>query len=393
MKKRQIKRNNINNFYSHANSKIKKIEQERRKFGRRNSPWFNPIDFWWIDEKKISQILAYLLNPDEDHEQGDRYLRHFIKKFGLDYFVYSRHDKINVKCGLSTHEGKKLDIVIHKNSFELAFAIINRADMSNNELQEELEHYSEFLWSKTGNDYSIIYISPQGKGVSPSILSREERRELERSKKFKYLTYEEHLIDCIAEFGLITESVRVKSFLEDFEKTMRKIYMGEKDIETKRAIMEVIDRNERNLEISFMVSNSLPEVKRKLKEEFNSQMESLKRELNLDAKQESDRVWLKPKKWERYYFSYAYKDGHILYGMTQDKGGANRREFSGVINHLNQRLNGGFQFSEWWPLYKYLYKDIDDSPDFWMAIKNGKAKKEIKKFIELMVKRYEKEEF
>ncbi len=392
-KRRRIRNTDIKNFYTLAESKIKNLAREREKFGRKNAPWFNPIDFWWIDEAKVSQVLAFLLNPSENHEQGDRYLRHFIKKFGLDFFVYDRRDKIDVQCALPTHEGEKIDIVIYKNSFELAIAIVNKGGGVNNELQKQLKHYSKYLWNRTGDDYCLIYLSPLAMDISPKSLTREERRELVRSKKFKYLTYEEHLIDCVAEFGEITESERVKSFLKDFEKTMRRKYMGEKDLEAKEAMADLINSSQKNLEISFMVSNSLPEVKRKLKERFNSQMESLKKELNLDAKHEGGRVWLKPKQWKYHYFSYAYVDGHIFYGMTQDKRETDKRKFDGVLSYLNEHAQGGFQYSEWWPAYKYLYKNIDNNPDFWKAIKNGKAKGEIRKFILLMIDKYETDLF
>lgn len=393
MGKKQISKNDINNFYTHAASQVKRIENERRKFGRANSPWFNPIEFWWIDEKKVAEILAFLLNPSESHEQGDRYLRHFIKKFGLDFFVYNRRDKIYVQCGVPTHENEKMDVVIYKNSFEQAIAIVNGAGVNTNRQKEVLMHYSEYLWNRTGNDYCVIYLSAYSGDISERSISREERRELMRSRQFKHLIYEEHLIDCVAEFADITESVRVKSFLKDVEKSMRKKFMGEKDLEAKKAMVDMINNSQKNLEISFMVSNSLPEVKRKLRERFNAQMESLRKELKLDAKQESDRVWLKPKKWKYHYFSYGYRDGHVFYGMTQDERETGKQKFNGVINHLNENLKGGFRYSEWWPAYKYLYRDIDSNPDFWKAIRNGKAKREIKRFIELMIEEYEVDDF
>ena len=393
-KQKQKLNNDLNKFYAHASSEIKNIEQERRRFRRRDTPWFNPIDFWWIDERKVMQVLAFLLNPSESHEQGDRYLRHFIKKFGLEFFTYQRRDKIEVKSNLPTNEGRRIDLVIYKNSFEMAIAIVNRAAMTKNRLQRELEHYTRYLWNKTGDDYCLIHLSSdERRRVTPDKLSVEERRELERSKNLKYLTYEEHLIDCVAEFGEITEGVRVRSFLKDLEKTMRSKYMGEKDLEVREAMVDMINRSQKNLELSFMVSNSLPEVKKKLKERFNSQMESLKRELKLDSKQESDRVWLKPKSWKYHYISYSYEDGHIFYGMTQDKRVTNKKQFNGVLSHLNENLDGGFKYNEWWPAYKYLYKDIDSSPEFWKAIRNGKAKQEMKRFIEVMIEGFETDVF
>lgn len=392
-KKIDTKNKDISDFYDQADKKLKLLEQDRRKYGRKRAPWFNPIDFWSVDERKITEVLAFLLDPSELHEQGDKYLRHFIKKYGLDFFIYNRRDKINVQCNMPTDEGKRIDMVIYKNSFEMVIAFVNQLGVNNNELQSQLEHYINYLWNRTGDDYCLIYTTPRLKGVSKKSLSYEERRELERSKKFKHLAYDEHLIDCIAEFGEMTESERVKSFLKDLEKSMRKKYMGEKDLGAQEEIVELINKNQKNLEISFLVSNSLPEVKRKLKERFNAQMESLKKELNLDAKHESDRVWLKPKKWKYHYFSYAYENGHLFYGMTQDKREGSKKKFDGVLRYLNEEAKGSFQYSEWWPAYKYMYKNIDNNPDFWKAIKNGKAKAEVKRFIERMIEKYETDLF
>ena len=394
--KRPTKREDgdIIKFYAEADSRIKKLEEERRRHGRKSAPWFNAIDFWEVDERKVAQILAFLLDPNESHEQGDRYLRHFIRKFGLESFFYNRRDKLYVKQNLPTNEEERLiDIVVYKNSFEQAFAIVNETDMSKRELQRELEHYSSYLWNRTGDDYSLIYISAKEQADAPKTLSKEEISELERSKKFKYLAYGEHLIDCFGEFAEMTESERVKLFLKDLEKIMRKKYMGERDMEAKDSMVDLINKSQKNLEISFLVSNSLPDVKRKLKERFNGQMESLRKELNLDAKQESDRVWLKPKGWKYHYISYAYEDGHVFYGMTQDKREVNKKKFDSVVSYLNEHGKGGFQYSEWWPAYKYMYRNIDSNPDFWKAIRNGKAKAEIKRFIELMIEKYETDLF
>ncbi len=400
--KPKIQNSDINNFYNQSDKQLKQLEEERRKYAKKSAPWFNPIDFWSVDERKITEVLAFLLDPNANHGQGDRYLRHFIKKYGLDTFTYTRRDKIEVRCNLPTNEGKRIDIVIYKNSFEVAIAIVNREGANSHKMQHELEHYSNYLWNRTGDDYCLIYMTPKVKAVSTKSLSNEERRELERSKKFKHLAYDEHLIDCIADFGEMTESERVKLFLKDFEKTMRKKYMGERDMEAKESMVDLINKSQKNLEISFLVANSLPEVKRKLKERFNAQMESLRKELHLEAKHESDRVWLKPKRWKYHYFSYAYEDGHVLYGMTQDKRETNRKSFEGVLRFLNEQekggkgkkgSKGGFQYSEWWPAYKYMYRDIDNNPDFWKAIRNGKAKAEIKSFIELMIEKYETDLF
>lgn len=84
---------NITNFFSIANTKIKLVEEVRKHFGKETSPRFNSFDFWWINENKVSEILAFFLNPNENHEQGDIYLKHFINKYNFNHFICNEGDE------------------------------------------------------------------------------------------------------------------------------------------------------------------------------------------------------------------------------------------------------------------------------------------------------------
>lgn len=50
---------NIENFFSLAKTKIDLIEEVKKYFGKETSPRFNSLNFWKIDENKVSQILAF----------------------------------------------------------------------------------------------------------------------------------------------------------------------------------------------------------------------------------------------------------------------------------------------------------------------------------------------
>lgn len=77
-----------------ANSQL--FQQVNTLYGNELAPNFNSLDFWHIDENKVTKILAFLLNPKEKHSHGDMYFRHFLKKFNLNQFHFSETDTIKV---------------------------------------------------------------------------------------------------------------------------------------------------------------------------------------------------------------------------------------------------------------------------------------------------------
>jgi hypothetical protein len=219
------------------------------------------------------------------------------------------------------------------------------------------------------------------------------RKELQLANNFKHLTYEDDLIECISEFAMMTESIRVRSFLKDFEKTLRRRYMGEKDMEAKEAIIEMMKESDKNLETSCLIYNSWLDMQQQLKDEFKSQLLGLKNELDLDVVDYNDnKVWLRPRGWTKHYFGYSLV-GHVFYGITQSIEETNEEKFTEAISYLNDELNGGYQYAGWWPIHKYLYTNIVSSTDFWIAIRNGAAKEEMRNFIKVMMDKYETDDF
>ena len=383
----------ITNFFSIANTKIKLVEEVRKHFGKETSPKFNSFDFWWIDENKVSEILAFFLNPHENHEQGDIYLKHFIKKFNFTHFTCKEGDNIYVQCEFSTNEKRRIDIVIFNHSQNWAIGIENKINTLTVDQPKQLEHYNTYL-SERAKDYCLIYLAPKDKEIWEESMSSVIRKELQLANNFKHLTYEDDLVDCVSEFAMMTESIRVRSFLKDFEKTLRRRYMGEKDMEAKEAIIEMMKESDKNLETSCLIYNSWLDMQQQLKDEFKSQLLGLKNELDLDVVDYNDnKVWLRPRGWTKHYFGYSFEAGHVFYGITQSTLETNEEKFTEAINYLNDELNGGYQYAGWWPIYKYLSTNIVSNTDFWIAIRNGAAKEEMRNFIKVMMNKYQTDDF
>jgi len=370
----------IKNFFSITETKIRLTEQVKNYYGKEIAPNFNSFDFWWIDENKVSSIIAFFLDPNEKHEQGDVYLKHFLKKFGLDFFHFNENDKINIQCELTTNNGRRIDIVIFKNSFEQAIAIENKIYVGTADQNNQVKDYLDFLIKKTNDNFCLIYLSPQEKTVSTDSISSDDRENFIISNKLKLLSYEEHMIECLNEFGNLTQNFRVKSFIKDFEKTLRKMYMGERDINSKQVVTDLINENVRNLEISFLVSNSLQDVKRQLKQKFEQQIQEIGQELGLEV----EGIRLKPSEWKKNIITFNYESGGLLYGLTRFEPDNNKPRFPEIEDLLEREIKERFNVSAWWPMWQFFYSNIDNNEQFWLDIKSGKAKERARQFVKLV---------
>jgi len=106
----------IINFHEIIQTKFKLSKELLSHYEKILTPNFNSFDFWWIDENKVSDILAFFLDPYASHSQGKIFLNVFIKAMGIkrDY----DNDTIEVTREFPTNENRRIDIVINFNNRE-----------------------------------------------------------------------------------------------------------------------------------------------------------------------------------------------------------------------------------------------------------------------------------
>jgi len=119
----------------------------------------------------------------------------------------------------------------------------------------------------------------------------------------------------------------------------------------------------------------------KLKKQFLDQLKEIGQELNISVNKHK----LVPNNWQNHSICFSYEEGGILYGINRNKRDKNKSRF---IN-IEQAFKEEFQVSEWWPMYRYFYNDINSKPDFWTDIKDGKIKELAKVFIETIVSKFD----
>lgn len=372
-------------FFTTIHTKIKATNEVRNQFGKLLSPDFNIFDFWYIDENKTSQILAHFLNPKATHHQGDTFLKLFINYFSLD-FEYCDADEITVECEHITHNNRRIDIVVRKNKFENIIGIENKIYTWTKDQDNQVKDYLSHLSNVTKNNYCLLYLSPNDKTISDLSLSKDEIEKYTNLNRLKIINYEEDIIHLIHSFALLCESERVRFFLLEFEKKLKELFIGENYMDESKMITDYILENDTNLETSLKVAISLQQVKSQLKEEFEIQLDEIAKELNIKI---IDRAFY-PSNWKKHSIYFNYEASGIIYGIVKEATVEAKKVYFPEIQEV---FDEKFKTSNWWPMWQFFYSNIDNSTDFWLDIRNGKAKERAKEFVEIINKKFNTDKY
>lgn len=367
--------NNIDIFYATVKTKMELSGEFRKEFGKILAPDFNFFDFWYIDENKVSEIIAHFLNPNETHNQNDTFLQLFISHFDLD-FKYTDHDRITVECEHVIDNRRRIDIVIRKNEKEQIIAIENKIYLWTADQNNQIIDYIDYLKRVTNDNYCLLYLSPSGKTISETSLSKVDFEHYSNLSKLKLISYEENIIELIHLFAIHSESERVRHFLLEFEKKLKEQFIGENYMDESKMITNYILESQDNLKTSLNIAVSLNNAKDLLLEKFKLQLEQVAADLGI--KYDSKTMHFYPSNWSKHTIGLSYESGALLYGIKRNE------ESKGKIPapEIEKLFKEKFQVSYWWSMHRDLYSNINNNAEFWLEINSGEAKEKIKDFVE-----------
>jgi hypothetical protein len=141
-------------------------------------------------------------------------------------------------------------------------------------------------------------------------------------------------------------------------------------------ITEYILESQDHLETSLKLAQSLQLAKNQLKEKFDKQLEEIAEELAV--RYDTNKRCFYPSCWTKHTIHLSYAGSAILYGIARNEP-LNTKE---TLPEIQELINDNFKASEWWPMWKDFYSNINYNPDFWLDIHSGKAKARIKEFVE-----------
>lgn len=339
---------------------------------------FNPLDFVKWNENKVSEIIAFFLDPQASHAQGDLYLRMFVEYFELS-FHYSDYSKVRVILEENTDNNRRVDIVISYDNFKRVIGIENKIYPWTKDQPFQVADYIKHLktYCKT-EDYHLLYLAPRGKVLDINSAG-ENYDEMLVDGKLKLINYEEHIIDLVHRFAMHTDNDRLRSFIKDFELKLRNNFIGVNMIE-ENDIVKYIQNSEDNIRTAFSVARNLSTVKEMLKRDYYKQMNELAMELNFQFVEEHNHFVLPNLK--NLYAKFNFESGGLIYGLVKTPEFNTLHPEKKYIPEIGGELKIQFSTSHWWPLWKFLYKNIEIEDQIWLDIQNGHLKDVIRGFLQ-----------
>lgn len=212
--KRPINKNELDQFFVTAARHLATSEKVRMRRDRKLASGFNVFHFIEPDENRLSDVLAFLLDPKEVHGQGDLFLRVIFEQLGMAVdFEHTR--KATVQREATTHNilncRRRMDILVHAGHW---LAIENKVDSP--EQPEQVKDYLEHLHHYTRRSLvraALIYLSPNGR--PPDSVGKPLLGELRASKKLFCWSYHLELRQWLERCQRECAAPKIRSFLSD----------------------------------------------------------------------------------------------------------------------------------------------------------------------------------
>jgi hypothetical protein len=208
----------LKKFFDELGYRLKIYRDIKRKYNVYTASDFNVFDLFYVDENKISDLIAFLLNPLKEHSQGDVFLKDFFQKMGVQNELINFTPKI-VEREYLTDKGGKIDIFIRleKNGATYLLAVENKPWVE--ERKDQVSDYIEYLerYGKTGYKFLFLHRT----GDLPKSIKKDKWKELENEGKVLNWSYDD-LAEWLESCFKNCKAEKVRYIIFDFLNWIRK---------------------------------------------------------------------------------------------------------------------------------------------------------------------------
>lgn len=231
----------IENILNIVKSNIDAHYKFKKEYNRQLALDFSLFQFFSVGENKISQVLAYFLDVNQNHGQGDLFLSEFLNVF-TDKEI--EIEQIANVCEKIITNKRRLDVYIKLK--ELTIGIENKvwADDQNNQLKD----YSEYLEKNMNGNYVLFYLNPYGTAPKLKSIDKELSQKLYKENKLKVIGYKQDLIPLINTWLINCEADNVSYFLKEFKKYLEVKFLGKNTLNMSKELREIIYKNEKEVQ-------------------------------------------------------------------------------------------------------------------------------------------------
>ena len=218
----------IPRFFEGVRDRLEILTQYRVEVEAHLARRFSFFHFIDLDENRISDVFAYLLDPAGTHGQGDLFLGEFLKDVHVEWLPESGWSRIRIGREVTTTRienwKRKIDIEIAFRIDDHWAAIAIETKLWAKDLPQQLSDYARHLESKHKKRFKLIYLTPDGeRDPSEDSIKREKREELAEKGQFVKASIQKWADGWLKRAEDEVKAERVRWFVSDFRKALKSL--------------------------------------------------------------------------------------------------------------------------------------------------------------------------
>jgi hypothetical protein len=304
----------INRFLSGLSASEAAALEVRKIYEPHLALEFNPVlQFFRIDENKLSEIIAFFLDSKASHGQGDIFLREFLRLFfGSAMMEYS---VVEVECEHRTYEHHRLDVCLNFDSGRFGIGIENKIWARDQPAQ--LTDYYNYLQKKYQStngthNFKLLYLNPFN-SVKPneSSVSEAMRAKWEEEEVYVHKDHSRHTIELFERWIALCKADKVRVFLRAFLEYLNHRINGEKFMGQHETVTKYVIRSAEHIEAAFKVITARNEILREIAEPLRSQLIAIAVSNTTDSIQIMLQDFEMDREVDRNHFTFSIKHSNL----------------------------------------------------------------------------------
>ena len=337
----------IEHLLNVVTSRIEAHQKFRSAYNKQLAFDFSLFQFFSINENKVSQVLAYFLDVNQNHGQGDLFLKEFLSTFEIpnDNFI-----QIENICEKFISNKRRIDIYIQLSSITLAIENKIWAD----DQFHQLKDYSNYLEKHSKGNYVLFYLNPYGNEPSSKSINESLMQRLITENKLKIVGYKQHIIPLINKWLTLCEADNVSYFLKELKKYLEIKFLGKNTVNMTKEIRDIIYKNEEEV---ILLVNEFKLIENEILTKLNAigkELDKIKPELSPDVilgksglfNWNGMRVYKYSlsKGSNKIYVQYVKEDIHLISNYYLEEG--TDTVFRALLNELNVNSNQRIDYKQ-----------------------------------------------
>lgn len=227
---------------------FKKTYNERLAFD------FNLLNFFGVGENKVSELLAFFLNPKGVHGQSTKFLESFLRMVLNSDFVDSLDLSISsIECEHCLPTKRRLDILIRLDKHLIG--IENKIWAGDQHRQ--LLDYSDYLNRESKGNYTLIYLNPYGSLPTHSSIEPEISKSLQEKSILQIRSYKNDIIPLLEHWEALCKADNVSFFIRQLQEHLKTKFLGNNNLSMNSSIKELINSYPNEVETLISAYQSL----------------------------------------------------------------------------------------------------------------------------------------